>query len=121
MYSKEEFARNFKKLLDERGFTQREMADRINTTQATLSRYVSGDRMPAVETAVDICKVLGVTLDYLFGVELPSDRTMPDVKVLASCYERASAADRKVLWTLFDRYMNPQERLLIQSMMGEEG
>ena len=97
MYSKEEFARNFKKLLDERGFTQREMADRINTTQATLSRYVSGDRMPAVETAVDICKVL------------------------ASCYERASAADRKVLWTLLDRYMNPQERLLIQSMMGEEG
>ena len=57
------FAKQFKELIDKRGLTQRAVAERINTTETTISRYVSGDRTPNIETAVELASVLGVTLD----------------------------------------------------------
>ncbi len=50
MYSKAMFAKQFKELIDKRGLTQRAVAERINTTETTISRYVSGDRTPNIET-----------------------------------------------------------------------
>ena len=71
MYSKAMFANRFKELIDKRGLTQRAVAERINTTETTISRYVSGDRTPNIETAVELASVLGVTLDVLVGADLP--------------------------------------------------
>ena len=72
MYSKAMFAKQFKELIDKRGLTQRAVAERINTTETTISRYVSGDRTPNIETAVELASVLGVTLDVLVGADLPA-------------------------------------------------
>jgi transcriptional regulator with XRE-family HTH domain len=121
MYSKAMFAKQFKELIDKRGLTQRAVAERINTTETTISRYVSGDRTPNIETAVELASVLGVTLDVLVGADLPAaGRTPPDVNILVVCYEKASIADRQVLWSLLDRYMTPEQRVIITSMQHEE-
>lgn len=121
MYSKAMFAKQFKELIDKRGLTQRAVAERINTTETTISRYVSGDRAPNIETAVELASVLGVTLDVLVGADLPAaGRTPPDVSILVACYEKASIADRQVLWSLLDRYMTPEQRVIITSMQREE-
>ena len=121
MYSKAMFAKQFKELIDKRGLTQRAVAERINTTETTISRYVSGDRTPNIETAVELASVLGVTLDVLVGADLPAaSRTPPDVNILVACYEKASIADRHVLWSLLDRYMTPEQRVIITSMQREE-
>ena len=37
-----------------------------------------------------------------------------------SCYTKASEADRKVIWSLLDRYMTLEQRILVQSIQGEE-
>lgn len=121
MYSKAMFAKQFKELIDKRGLTQRAVAERINTTETTISRYVSGDRTPNIETAVELASVLGVTLDVLVGADLPAaSRTPPDVNILVACYEKASITDRQVLWSLLDRYMTPEQRVIITSMQHEE-
>ena len=121
MYSKAMFAKQFKELIDKRGLTQRAVAERINTTETTISRYVSGDRTPNIETAVELASVLGVTLDVLVGADLPAaSRTPPDVNILVACYEKASIAARQVLWSLLDRYMTPEQRVIITSMQHEE-
>ena len=121
MYSKAMFAKQFKELIDKRGLTQRAVAERINTTETTISRYVSGDRTPNIETAVELASVLGVTLDVLVGADLPAaGRTPPDVNILVACYKKASIADRQVLWSLLDRYMTPEQRVIITSMQREE-
>ena len=121
MYSKAMFAKQFKKLIDKRGLTQRAVAERINTTETTISRYVSGDRTPNIETAVELASVLGVTLDVLVGADLPAaGRTPPDISILVSCYQNASIADRQVLWSLLDRYMTPEQRVIITSIQREE-
>ena len=120
MYSKAMFAKQFKELIDKRGLTQRAVAERINTTETTISRYVSGDRTPNIETAVELASALGVTLDVLVGADLPAAITPPDVNILVACYEKASIADRQVLWSLLDRYMTPEQRVIITSMQREE-
>ena len=121
MYSKATFAAQFKRLIDERGLTQRSVAERINTTETTISRYVSGDRTPNIETAVDLAGVLGVSLDTLVGVDPPAPvRQAPDVGILIACYEKASAADRQVIWSLLDRYMSAEQRIVISSIQNSE-
>lgn len=56
-------------VLHKKGITQKELADMIDTTEATLSRYVSGDREPKAETLADIATALHTTSDFLLGIE----------------------------------------------------
>ncbi len=122
MYSKETFARQLKTLIGQKGYTQRMVAEKLETTETSISRYVSGDRMPDIETVVKLADVLGVSIDTLVGVEPPTQpRPSPDISILLSCYQRASDADRQVVWSLFDRYMTPEQRVIITAMQSEDG
>ena len=38
------FGERLLSLLQKQGITQKQLADRLNTTEATLSRYVNGER-----------------------------------------------------------------------------
>ena len=59
--------------------------------------------------------------DRVLGIDPPAkERPAPDIGVLVSCYTKASEADRKVIWSLLDRYMTPEQRILVQSIQGEE-
>lgn len=121
MYTKATFARQLKSLIESKGLNQRILADRINTTEATISRYTAGVRTPTIETAVEIAQVLGVSMDTLVGIEPPAaQRQAPDITVLIECYSKASLADRQVLWALLDRYMAPAQRTLITTIQAEE-
>ena len=56
-------------MLLKRGMTQKELAERINVTGATMSRYVSGDREPKPDVLANIATALSTTSDYLLGIE----------------------------------------------------
>ena len=121
MYSREIFAQRLKDLLDKRGMTQRSLAEKLKTTEVTVSRYVSGNRTPNIETTVEIADILGVSLNDLVGIDPPAkQRPSPDVTVLVSCYSMASTDDRRVIWSLLDRYMTPEQRIVVQSIQNEE-
>ena len=121
MYDKNTFANSLKSLLEKRGMTLRALAEKLGTTEVTVSRYTSGNRTPNVETTVAIAEVLGVSLDQLVGYEPPAaPRPSPDVTILLSCYAKASAADRSVLWSLMDRYMTTEQHIVIETMQKAE-
>lgn len=124
MYDKAIFANNLKDIISKRGTTQREVADKLGVTETTISRYATvgpKGRTPNVESLVALAGVLKVSLDELVGVEPPAKaRVAPDVSILASCYQRATDADRQVLWALLDRYMTPEQRAVIESIQAEE-
>lgn len=67
-----------KDLLQEKGMTQRELADRTGLTEATISRYVNGTRRPRGEALLNIALTLGVTTDYL--LEASDLRVWPEEK-----------------------------------------
>ena len=63
------FSKRLKGQLDKKGMTQRELAEKIGATEVSVSRYVSGQRIPKATVLLKIAMALGVSTDYLLGVE----------------------------------------------------
>lgn len=56
-------------LLKKSGLTQRELANKVGVTEASMSRYISGGRIPKGPTIANIANALHTTSDYLLGAE----------------------------------------------------
>ena len=56
-------------VLQRKGTTQKELAQRIGVTEAVISRYISGDREPKPEILASIATALHTTSDFLLGIE----------------------------------------------------
>lgn len=64
-----DFARKMVSLMNEQGISQRELADIVGVTEASMSRYVNTSRMPRSEVISNIATALHTTSDYLLGKE----------------------------------------------------
>jgi transcriptional regulator with XRE-family HTH domain len=60
-------SRRLGELRMERGFTQLELAERINIGRASVSNYENGDRVPDADILIKFADLFGVTTDYLLG------------------------------------------------------
>lgn len=54
-----------KEIRSARGMTQNELAERLHTTVATISRYESGQREPTLTIAAEIAAALNCSVDDL--------------------------------------------------------
>lgn len=54
-------------LLEKHGMTQRDLANKIGASEVSISRYISGARMPKANIVVYIADALNTTTDYLLG------------------------------------------------------
>lgn len=113
-----DFARILKQTLEERGITQKWLADAACTKEATISRYITGvNKSPNVEILVNISKALNVSADYLLGIsDVP--RAKSDInaeeRILLSAFRKATERDISVIWQLLDPYITPSERGFLQ-------
>lgn len=57
-----------KNLLESKNITQKELAEKCQTTEATISRNLNGIHAPKAEIIEKIASVLDVTTDYLLGI-----------------------------------------------------
>lgn len=62
--------KNLKKILKQKGVTQRELARRLNITTASCYRYVNGEQEPRGTVAIQIAKELDTSLEELYGEDL---------------------------------------------------
>ncbi|MDR1669825.1 MAG: helix-turn-helix domain-containing protein [Oscillospiraceae bacterium] len=62
--------RHYRKL---KGLTQRAMAEKLGVAPKYISQIEQGLRGPGLDTHVEICKVLGVTMADLLPVNLQDD------------------------------------------------
>ena len=51
------------------GMTQREIAAAMGVSAQTVSRYMTDDIFPALDTLARLCEVLDVSADYILGTE----------------------------------------------------
>ena len=56
-----------KSLRKEKGYTLEQVADKLNTTKVTISRYEKNLREPKKETISQLAKLFNVSADYLLG------------------------------------------------------
>ena len=64
------FGKSLKKHLDEKNKTQRDLADYMGVTEATVSCWVNGVKMPRMNKIDKICEYLNITRESLFGNEM---------------------------------------------------
>lgn len=61
----EKFAINLAKAIEKAGIGQAELATRSGLSQATVSKYLSGERSPKLYHAVKLANTLGILLEEL--------------------------------------------------------
>ena len=61
------FGKRLHDLRRQRGWSQIELAAKVETSGPIIGRYERGDMTPSIDMARKIADVLGVTLDYLTG------------------------------------------------------
>lgn len=57
-----EFNKKLKKLREEKGLSQAELAKMAGVSQTAISDVETGSKMPKLDTAMKICKALNVKL-----------------------------------------------------------
>lgn len=62
------FSERLHALRFERKLSQSELAKMLDISVRTIIRYENGDRVPDIETACLLAKILNVSLDYLCGL-----------------------------------------------------
>lgn len=67
-----------KELLKEKGVTQKDLAERLNVKQETVSRQISGN--PTLNTLKDIASALDVEVKDLFTESLPDENDIFIIK-----------------------------------------
>lgn len=109
-----DFGTILKNLLEERGISQKWLADAAETKEATISRYVTGvNKSSRLDILVNIAKALNVSTDYLLGItdvpQLKSDMNAEE-RIMLAAYRRASERDASIIWSVLDSYLTPNER-----------
>ena len=65
-----DFGKAIVKLRKEKGFTQKELADKLNVSDKAVSRWETGKNYPDIETLQQLAVVLDVSVNDLLSGEL---------------------------------------------------
>ena len=90
-------ADRIKALRESRGWTQAELARRMNMTRNGLNSWEQGLSMPSPQSLVDLARLFSVSTDYLLGVEKHNTVNVTgldekDVALIAQLAERLRSA-----------------------------
>lgn len=118
------FSDNLNKIMDEKGISQRWLADAAHTTEATISRYANGVHKPNIDIVVQIAKALCVSVDYLMGISPVRGEEVNETaeeQLIVKCFRRASDRDQKLVWGILQEYLRtPSEEAFISQLHQEK-
>lgn len=63
------FYENLRNIREDRGYTQKQIADVLETTRQYYSDYENGKRDIPIRVYIILAKFYGVSIDYLAGLE----------------------------------------------------
>ena len=70
---KENIQKNLAFYRKKKGYNQKELADRLGIGATTVSGWERGAYTPDIDTLFVICRLLGITLNDMFGIDEFSD------------------------------------------------
>jgi transcriptional regulator with XRE-family HTH domain len=109
------FGKRLMELRVQRGLTQVQLAELIESSQRCISRYETVAELPPAQVIVELAKALKVTTDELFGLKPP--KAVPQPK---------QDPETKRLWRRFQQLLTLPERdqraviRLINSLVGNK-
>ena len=63
------YGKRLRDLRQERGLTQKQLAEMLCITQSTVGKYEREELQPNVDIILKICATLEISSDYLLGIE----------------------------------------------------
>lgn len=84
------FVKRLIELMENANMTQIELAQKIGTTNVTISRYLSGERSPRIEILTQIAKVFNVSIDYLLGLPISKSNHFIENESIIDLYKIVS-------------------------------
>ena len=90
------------------GFTQDELAKRLNTTKQTISRYEKGDRKANQDMLFELCDIFGVSIDDFFPSqnEALQSPTAPQIQTI---YDELNPSRQVKVLNYAKRQLNEQK------------
>ena len=74
------FSENLKTLRKQKGYTQEELAARLNVVRQTVSKWEKGLSVPDAELLLRLAEILEVPVSTLLGAAIPDDKKPDDKK-----------------------------------------
>lgn len=78
------FHKNFKAFRKDRGFSQEQMAVRLNVVRQTVSKWEQGLSVPDAEMLIEIAEVLNVSVSDLLGTEMEIEEKDNSLEMIAT-------------------------------------
>ena len=69
MYVKAEFSENLKRLREEKGISQTELAKRFGVNKSLISGYENMERCPSLNALVKLSYQFGISIEALLGIK----------------------------------------------------
>ena len=65
MITLEQIQNRLAEIIKRSGLTQTELANKLNVNQSNISHYLKGDKLPALDTLANLCKILDADANYI--------------------------------------------------------
>ena len=90
------FNENLKNVRKSKGFTQAELAVKVNVVRQTVSKWEKGLSVPDADTLQKIAEVLEIEVSQLLGAEIPKEESKNEIaEQLARINEQMAMKNRR--------------------------
>ena len=90
-------------LMEETGYTQKELAGMVGVTESAMSRYINDDRMPKSNVVANLATALNTTSDYLISGEKPEDNFAEIYRLVARSTSKMTQEEKFELMRLLTK------------------
>lgn len=92
-----EFGSRLRKIRDDKGLSQSELAEKAGMQPSAISHFESGRRAPSFDNLKRLADALSLTVDYLLGRQADPQTAGPKAEQLFRNFERLSADDQETV------------------------
>lgn len=85
------------KLRKSKGWSQEDLAEKLNVSRQAISRWENGTALPDAENLRQLSLLFGVTADYLLNDNYESDDDLPPVKNVEATLDNTVKKNQKLL------------------------
>lgn len=85
------------KLRKSKGWSQEDLAEKLNVSRQAISRWENGTALPDAENLRQLSLLFGVTADYLLNDDYESDDDLPPVKNVEAALDNTVKKNQKLL------------------------
>lgn len=113
MRTNEEIISLIQENIDEKGLSMSELARRVGIAKSTMSRYFNKTREFPLNRADDFAKVLGITPEYLLGIQKVNNEAQAE---LGPIYEKLELSRKEKVLDFAKAQLEEQEKPKVTSI-----